>query len=179
MLSHPSVTSLSPTALLPLPAPSYDDRGQLIAAPSFDDEDASSQSDDDSPSLPSTTPSTPQSPADNATTNAFNNARSTLPSLLAALPPLTSAFTTFTLYQTRTRMYVVGTQLNGAHSVIKLDRTSVDLIIDADSAEYSDADLTSLIEMIRLGNQVAGVLSASRPQRRCSDLYGSYTAGIY
>jgi len=68
--------------------------------------------------------------------------------------------TKFSLYETKTRFYIIGTNQNEEkYRILKIDRTVTDeLIITDDDVIYSKQEITQLLAMIEDGNKVAGGL---------------------
>ncbi|KAJ9071418.1 phosphatidylinositol-3,5-bisphosphate 5-phosphatase, partial [Entomophthora muscae] len=67
----------------------------------------------------------------------------------------------FTIYETKTRLYVVGSNLSeDRFRILKVDRTSSsDLSLTADDVVYSKADCIDLLSRIDQGNKLAGGLT--------------------
>ncbi|KAI9106321.1 SacI homology domain-containing protein [Phlyctochytrium arcticum] len=65
----------------------------------------------------------------------------------------------FTLYETRTRFFIVGSnQSDEQFRVLKIDRTSLDLNIIDDEVVYNKPDIMELLRMIENGNKGSGGL---------------------
>ncbi|KAL7408828.1 SacI homology domain-containing protein [Mrakia frigida] len=66
--------------------------------------------------------------------------------------------TRFVLYETKTRFYIFASNQSSLHSnrVLKIDRTSDELVVIEDSVVYSNKQLAELKKMIELGNKSAG-----------------------
>jgi hypothetical protein len=64
----------------------------------------------------------------------------------------------FTLYETRSRLYVVGSSLDEvSFSILKIDRTlPYELDVTEDSVTYSKPEMVDLLNMIDHGNKGSG-----------------------
>ena len=90
---------------------------------------------------------------------------------LLRLPPVPDRLHHFTLYETKHRWYLVGSNLTRTqHRLLKIDRTTLTtLSINEDYTTYTTAELDSLIHMIHTGNAASGgVLSV----RQCQAVIG-------
>ena len=87
------------------------------------------------------------------------------------LPPVPDRLHNFTLYETRQRWYLVGSNLTRTqHRLLKVDRTTLTaLSVNEDYTTYTTAELDSLLHMIHTGNAAwGGVLSV----RHCQAVIG-------
>ena len=94
--------------------------------------------------------------------------RPDFPLRLPAVPPRLHHFT---LYETKHRWYLVGSNLTRSqHRLLKLDRTALTtLSVDEDHTTYSSAELDSLVHMLHTGNAASGgILSV----RHCQAVIG-------
>ena len=66
----------------------------------------------------------------------------------------------FTLYETRTRMYIVGENCDATKfRILKIDRTlSSDLAVVEDEAVYSKEQIQDVLSMVEVGNKSTGGL---------------------
>ena len=110
----------------------------------------------------------PQLPFRPARSRSHSRIRQRVPLRLPAVP---DRLHHFTLYETRQRWYVVGSNLTRTqHRLLKLGRSSLTaLSVDEDYTVYSASELDSLLHMIHTGNAASGgILSV----RRCPAIIG-------
>ncbi|KXS17766.1 hypothetical protein M427DRAFT_96707 [Gonapodya prolifera JEL478] len=77
---------------------------------------------------------------------------------------MAEALQRFTLWETRTRYYIVGSNVTeDVFRILKIDRTSKELEVTDDPHLYTEKEVMSVMKMVDLGNKSTGGLAKTEP----------------